>query len=122
MSRIEANIATQLGDLVRSPSAASNRQLQNQTAQAQQDQEVAAGSQPVSAEHLYSAAAQIKQVIEAASSHRLSLDIDPDSDQTFMRVSDTRTGEVIKQIPSKEMMELHNRLQDFIGLFINRKV
>ena len=121
MSRIEATIATQIGDLIRPQSIAVDRQLQTQAAQAKQDQAAAAGSQPVSAEHVQSAAAQLKQVIEAASSHRLSLDFDQDSDQTFMRVSDSKTGEVIKQIPSKEILELHARLKDFIGLFVDKK-
>ena len=121
MSRIDAIIATQIGDAVRPPSAAIDRQLQTQAAQAQKGQDAAAGTKPVTAEQLHSAASQLKQVIEAASSHRLSLDIDPDSNQTFMRVRDSQTGETIKQIPSKEVLELHARLKDFIGLFIDKK-
>ncbi len=122
MSRIDAILAPQIGDLVRPQSLAVDRQTQNQAAQSKEDEDsVTNSSQPVSAEHVRSAAAQLKQVIEAASSQRLSLDIDKDTDQTFMRVTDTRTGEVIKQIPSKEMLQLHARLQAFIGLFIDRK-
>ena len=121
MSRIEANIATQIGDLIRPQSIAADRPLQSQAAQTQQNKAVAAGEKPVNSEHFYAVASQLKQVIEAASSHRLSMDIDQDTEQTFMRVTDTKTGETIKQIPSKELLELHARLQDFIGLFIDKK-
>ena len=121
MSRIEANIATQIGDLIRPQSTAADRPLQTQAAQTQQNKAVATGEKPVSAESFYVAASQLKQVIEAASSHRLSMDIDQDTEQVFMRVTDTKTGEMIKQIPSKELLELHARLQDFIGLFLDRK-
>jgi flagellar protein FlaG len=120
MSRIDAQIATQMSDFFRPPTAAVDRQAQVQVAQVQGGQAAAAGRVPVSADHLHAAAAQLKQVIEAASSRRLSMDIDHDSDQAFMRVTDLQTGEVIKQIPTKEIMELHARLQDFIGMFIDK--
>ncbi len=119
MSRIDAQIATQVGDYIR-PANTADRQAQVQVAQTQQGQAAANGQLPVSSDHLHAAAAQLKQVVEAASSRRLSMDIDHDSDQAFMRVTDQQTGEVIKQIPSKEVMELHARLQDFIGMFIDK--
>ena len=120
MSRIDAQIATQVSDHTRPLTSAADRQSQNQVAQVQAGQAAANGQVPVKANHVQAAAAQLKQVIEAASSRRLSMDIDQDSDQAFMRVTDSQTGEVIKQIPTKEIMELHARLQDFIGMFINK--
>lgn len=121
MSRIDANIATQVGDHVRPTNTVVDRQNQQQQALVQQGQAAAAGGQvPVNADHLHAAAAQLKQVVEAASSRRLSMDIDHDSEQAFMRVTDLHTGEVIKQIPSKEVLELHARLRDFIGMFIDK--
>jgi flagellar protein FlaG len=120
MSRIDANVATQIGDHVRPTNSVVDRQQQNQQAQIQQAQVAADGQKAVGAEHLYAAAAQLKQVVETASARRLSMDIDQDSEQAFMRVTDLNTGEVIKQIPSKEVMELHARLRDFIGMFIDK--
>jgi flagellar protein FlaG len=120
MSRIDAQVATQMGDLIRPAAANADRQTQAQNAQVKQAQAVAQGQQPVTADHLHAAAAQLKQVVEAASARRLSMDIDHESDQAFMRVTDLQTGEVIKQIPSEEVLELHARLQDFIGMFIDK--
>ena len=120
MSRIDANIATQVGDLVRPTNTVVDRQNQQQQALVLQGQAAATSGQvPVGADSLHAAAAQLKQVVEAASSRRLSMDIDHDSEQAFMRVTDLHTGEVIKQIPSKEVLELHARLRDFIGMFID---
>ena len=120
MSRIDAQVATQMADIIRPPTTAVDRHSQTQVAQVHQAQAAAAGQVPVGADHLHAAAAQLKQVIEAASSRRLSMDIDQDSDRAFMRVTDLQTGEVIKQIPTKEVLELHARLQDFIGMFIDK--
>lgn len=120
MSRIDANVATQIADHVRPGNTVVDRQHQQQQAQVQQGQAAASGDKAVGADHLYAAAAQLKQVVEAASSRRLSMDIDQDSEQAFMRVTDLQTGEVIKQIPTKEVLELHARLRDFIGMFIDK--
>lgn len=120
MSRIDANVATQIADHVRPGNTVVDRQQQQQQALVQQGQAAVAGDKVVGADHLYAAAAQLKQVVEAASSRRLSMDIDQDSEQAFMRVTDLQTGEVIKQIPSKEVLELHARLRDFIGMFIDK--
>lgn len=120
MSRIDSNIATQIGDGIRPPHSVADRQSQAQVAQLKQLNHTDAAEDAPSADDARAAAAQLKQVVEAASSHRLSLDIDPDSDQAFMRVTDVATGEVVKQIPTKEVLSLHARLQEFVGMLLDK--
>jgi flagellar protein FlaG len=121
MSSTLSNISTQLGDAIRPQQTVIDRQTQTQTAQVQQAQVAEAGDAPVSSESLHVAIAQLKQVVEATSSRRLSLNIDPESEEMFMQVTDMHTGEVIKQIPTKEARALHARLQEVVGMLINKE-
>jgi flagellar protein FlaG len=120
MSRIDANIATQIGDAVRPPHTVADRQSQVLTAQVQEAKAASAGEVPMSSEDMHVAAAQLKQVIEVASGKRLSLNIDAESEQAFMQVIDLNSGEIIKQIPSKEVRMLHARLQEFVGMLLDK--
>jgi flagellar protein FlaG len=117
MSRIDSSIATQVGDVIRPSHTIADRQNQTQAAQLLQAD---ASADAPAADAVYNAAAQIKQVIEAGSSRRLSTDIDPDSKEVYMKITDPSTGEVIKQIPSKEVLSLHARLQKFVGLLLDK--
>ena len=120
MSRIDSSIATQVGDVIRPSHTIADRQNQTQAAQLLQAGASDASADAPAADAVYNAAAQIKQVIEAGSSRRLSTDIDPDSKEVYMKITDPSTGEVIKQIPSKEVLSLHARLQKFVGLLLDK--
>jgi uncharacterized FlaG/YvyC family protein len=121
MSRIDTHIATQIGDSVRPPHTTIDRQSQVQTANTQSARAAEAGGTTLSSTDMHAAAAQIKQVIEAASGQRLSLNIDAESEEAFMQVTDLHTGEVIKQIPTKEVRSLHARLREFVGVLLDKQ-
>lgn len=120
MSRIDSSIATQVGDIIRPSHTVADRQNQTQAAQLLRASANDASADAPSADSVYSAAAQIKQVIEVGSSRRLSMDIDPDSKEAYMKITDPSTGEVIKQIPSEEILSLHARLQKFVGMLLDK--
>jgi flagellar protein FlaG len=121
MSRIDTNIANQIGDAVRPQQTIVDRQAQVQTVQAQQAKAAEAGDDSMSSNDLHAVVAQLKQVVEATSSRRLSLNIDAESKQAFMQVTNMETGEVIKQIPTKEARSLHARLREIVGALINEE-
>jgi len=56
------------------------------------------------------------------SSARVSFSKDTNTGDIVIRVIDSETDEVIKQIPSKEVIELRKRLGDLQGLLLDRKV
>jgi len=117
MSRIDAVVATQIGDISRPPQADRDVQLQSQ--QATVSLGTAQGA-PVSSEDFRAVASQLRQVIEAASGRRLRFDVDDESKISYVKITDQATGEVIKQIPSQDLLDLHSRLDELIGLFINK--
>lgn len=83
----------------------------------------AAVQQPVSIPSL----AQVKQAVQninktmQALSQNLEFTIDEDSDRTIVKVIDQETKEVIRQMPSKETLEIAKALDKVQGLLIRQK-
>lgn len=129
MSRIDANIATQIGDVSRPQQLVQDRQQQANVAIAKSIADGMEPGQTVTADDARAIATRLKQVVESNSSRRLSFDLDKNADnELFMQITDRETGEVIRQIPSEEMRALHARLKesdanlkDVIGLLLNKR-
>ena len=67
--------------------------------------------------------AAVKSVSETVKNinNSLSFSIDDSTGQTVVRVVDNDTQEVIKQIPSKEMLALAKALDQITGLLVKQK-
>ena len=71
--------------------------------------------------------AQLKATIaaanEAVAAHATSVEfsVDPQHGSTIVRVVNTSTGELIRQMPSAEMIEVAKALDQFQGLLIRQK-
>ncbi len=121
MSLINA-ITTQVGDAIRPPQAARDQGLQAEAAKNDdlQDAEKSA-SQPVSADDVRAAAQRLKQVVEANSSHQLNFEVDDTSKELIAVIKDSKTGEVLRQIPPKELLKFEESYRDWMGLIFNQK-
>lgn len=117
MSRIDANVATQVADIARPAQVAQERSAQNLAAQVHSL--APPRPAPVAADDLRAAAAQIKQVVESATSRKLAFEIDDTSGSFYVEVRDLNSGDVIKQIPSEEILKLRERLDELIGIFLD---
>jgi flagellar protein FlaG len=51
----------------------------------------------------------------------VELSLDSKSGQPIVRVVDTETGQLIRQIPTEEVLELRRALDRIAGLLIHRK-
>lgn len=124
MSRIDAMVATQVADITRPVQSRQDQHLQ--VAAARLRVVSGANTSPLavdeapSADELHAALAHIKQVIEVASGHQLSFGVD-DTGKTLLVKIVGDQGEVIRQIPSQEALDLHRRIDALVGAFINRK-
>lgn len=129
MSRIDANIATQIADVSRPQQQALDRQEQASAAVAKPIADGVDPGRTVTADDARALATRMKQVVETNSSRRLSFDIDKNANnEVYMQVTDLESGEVLRQIPSKEMRDLHARLQepsanlkDLIGMLVDKQ-
>ncbi|MFW5829924.1 MAG: flagellar protein FlaG [Planctomycetota bacterium] len=122
MSSIEMNVATQVGDVNRPQQHQRDRQEQQAAAQASDTgDESKIAVQSITADEVRSAAAELQQVIEVASGRELAFDIFEDTASLFVEISDRSSGEVIKQIPSEEVLQLRTRIQELVGVLVNEQ-
>jgi flagellar protein FlaG len=125
MSRIDAQLATQVAEVSRPQQNAQEQQLQFAAARDRAvtqsgDEALGVASDAPTAEEIRSTVAHVKQVIEAASSHQLSFKLDDTGKDLVVQVVD-RKGETIRQIPSREVLDLRRRIDALVGALINTK-
>jgi flagellar protein FlaG len=53
--------------------------------------------------------------------YRMRFDLYEGTEEFYSRLIDIRTQEVIRQIPPEEILELHARLEEAVGLILDRK-
>lgn len=73
-----------------------------------------------SAEQVRSAVAEIERIVQM-SARNLQFSIDDDSGKTIVSVIDKNTGDLVRQIPSKELMEIAKSVGRMQGLLVNGK-
>ena len=75
---------------------------------------------PLSSAAVEQVARQINDFLESSSSS-LRFMVDPDLRKVVVRVVDTQTDEVIRQIPSEEMVAISRSVDQLRGLLIKQK-
>jgi len=74
-----------------------------------------------SQEQVQQAIESVKRTVEPAVSNSLEFSIDNDTGKTIVSVTDAKTGEMIRQIPSKELLEIAKSLDRMQGLLLRQK-
>jgi flagellar protein FlaG len=82
--------------------------------------EPAVQQQP-SQEQVKKAVESMKQMIETAAPNSLQFSIDDDTGKTIVRISDAQTGEMIRQIPSEELLEIARSLDRMQGMLLRQE-
>jgi flagellar protein FlaG len=71
-------------------------------------------------EKLEQAAARVKDVLRGTTS-RLEIEIDSDSNKAVIRILNGESGEVIRQIPAQELLDLAKHLDEPKGLLVRER-
>ena len=71
-------------------------------------------------EKLEQAAARVKEVLRGTTS-RLEIEIDPDSNKAVIRILNGESGEIIRQIPAQELLDLAKHLDEPKGLLVRER-
>ena len=71
-------------------------------------------------ERLEQAAARVKEVLRGTTS-RLEIEIDSDSHKAVIKILNGESGEIIRQIPAQELLDLAKHLDDPKGLLIQER-
>jgi flagellar protein FlaG len=123
MARIDAAVATQVADVSRP--FQSTRDSEAQARQARDTENSASETSLAAAEpradEVRAAAQRMQKVIETATGRQLDFALNDRFKELVVEISDRQSGEVVKQIPSKEFMQLRERLNDLLGVFIDEK-
>lgn len=91
------------------PSSASGKELPQNTVKEEKVEQVQAES--VSTKDLQSAVANVEGYVQSLQ-RDLQFTVDEDLDQTVVKVLDSDSGEIIRQIPEDIFLELARRLKD----------
>ncbi len=118
MSRIDASLATQVAETTRPPQVA--RDVRLQADQALRADSQSGNPRAVSADEMRAVAAQMKQVVEIASGRKLSFHVDDHTGSMVVEVTDSMTHEMIKQIPGEAVLAMRERLDEMVGLLLDR--
>tara|TARA_R110002167_G_scaffold65637_4_gene185749 strand:- start:3837 stop:4256 length:420 start_codon:yes stop_codon:yes gene_type:complete len=134
-SQVGQNFALQKVD-VAPESIRGNRTTENISEAAQQqakDLSVSAEieeqeSIDVSAEQIENAVSQLSEFVKN-NSRQLNFSVDEGSNKQVVKVTDSESGKIIRQIPTEEVLKLSERLQDLqaevgtaVGLLFNKQV
>ena len=68
-------------------------------------------------ENLEQAAARVKEVLRGTTS-RLEIEIDSDSHKAVIKIINGESGEIIRQIPAQELLDLARHLDEPKGLLV----
>jgi len=75
---------------------------------------------PPQPEQVKKAVESLKQLIEAKAPNSLAFSIDDSTGKTIVRITDAVTGEMIRQIPSEEMLEIARSLDKMQGMLLEQ--
>jgi flagellar protein FlaG len=72
-------------------------------------------------EQIQKAIESLRQMIETKAPNSLAFSIDDSSGRTIVRITDAKTGEMIRQIPSEEMLEIARSIDKMQGTLLQQK-
>lgn len=137
---VEFSQTSQLADIVASHQVASNR-LSEDVALKEQETEVSnstnasntnadtqdSSDEPV-AQEIESAVGEISEFVQAQN-RNLNFSYTEESNRSVVKVTDSETGDLIRQIPSEEVLKLSERIRDLqsdvgaaVGVLFNKEV
>lgn len=77
--------------------------------------------QPSDPTAVRAAVSELKQWIETKAPNALNFSIDEDTGRTVVKIIDTETGEVIRQIPAEELLAIARSLEKMQGLLLRQE-
>lgn len=118
MQRIDTGVSAQIPDFTRPRQTAQDLVSQAIEAHKSEQKDDSLSAQELTPEQLQGTLAQIQKVVQAATGRALSFEVDEEKKGMIVTVKDSE-GDVIRQIPSEEVLALRRRLDDLVGVFLD---
>jgi len=84
-------------------------------------QSATAAAPPARSDEVRKAASQVNEALKGTASSDLQFSVEGDNKQVVVRVVDSQTKEVIRQIPSEEMVAISKAMDNLSGLLVQQK-
>ena len=91
------------------------------TAKAAPAQSTAATAAPATNDEVRQAAKQVNAALKATASSDLQFSVEDDTKDVVVRVVDSQTKELIRQIPSEQMVAISKAMDNLSGLLVQQK-
>lgn len=96
--------------------ALDQKALHGNTAEAQKKQK------PLSKDEMDRVAKEIQERLDSIGGNlRLGLGTDDKTASIVARITEKNTGEIVRQIPSEDLLELKSKLEDLVGMLFDKK-
>ncbi len=79
------------------------------------------GSETLSQSDLEKVIKEMNQFIQIFNS-RIAFELDKETGKTILKIIDSQTNEVIRQIPPEELLRISKRISELLGLIINARI
>ena len=81
-----------------------------------------AEQQPQSEKDLIEAVEQLNSIAAEQSQHFLKFTYHKEAEQYYVKVIDSKTDQVIREIPSKEILDYFSEMKKFIGILFDQSI
>jgi flagellar protein FlaG len=108
-----------LQSLIKSKSNEDNKVV-NQT-QTEERQSVPIQQEPVTKEKMESVVRGMNEFLSVSNTH-LKFEFHDKLQEYYVTIVDDKSKEVIKEIPSKKVLDMHAAMTEFIGLMVDKKI
>jgi flagellar protein FlaG len=84
-------------------------------------QSAAAATPPARSDEVRKAASQVNEALKGTASSDLQFSVEGENKDVVVRVVDSQTKEVIRQIPSEQMVAISKAMDNLSGLLVQQK-
>lgn len=110
------NTISKITQIERAPDGKAQQEVKKQNMQEEKRSEAVVTSEDVTA------LAEIMNKVSELYNHTLHFEVYEDTNRLYVQIVDRETKEVIKQIPPEEMLELSAKIQEMVGILLDKYV
>ncbi|MCG3089617.1 flagellar protein FlaG [Sporosarcina cyprini] len=121
VGRIGGSTVPQIGSSAESAAPETNFMVEEVQAISAQVQERASNEQPLPVEKAQQMTDSMNNFLESVNT-QLRFKLHDKLNEYYVTIVDSKTDEVVREIPSKKLMDIYAAMKEFVGLLIDHKI